>query len=499
MKKLPVLIVSIIIVGVSLSGCGKSYLNINSPNPNAATNASPQLVITNAMTVTASGTIAITGVNSVQYISGWLGYWGPSGSYAPSSQDVASYYQTTGYGNNFWIGAYRNLEDYYYVQNSARQAGNPYFVAMAKAMSAVVWQALVDQFNNVPYKQALQGTIVITPKYDSGQTIYEDLALQLDSAAALMTSPSAVALPNSDIMFNGNNTSWIQFANTLKLRILMRQTQMPGRAGYITAEIAKILANGGGFLTTDASVNPGYANNNLQQNPLWGYFRTLTGLPTSGGQADYWRAAQYSIDVLKSYNDPRLSKIYDTVSNGTFVGSILGAPNNVPGNGTSSLGSGLLKSVSQNAIIISAAESNFLQAEAIVRGYMTGDPKVAYEAGVKASFAYLLAGDPTAYLSSGNPNTTWTAAVGTAGQISLIIRQKWIANNGVTPFESYADYRRLHLPADIPISISSYKNPPNAQIPVRWLYPVSEYTTNNANVSAQGNIDYYNSKVFWNQ
>jgi hypothetical protein len=70
--------------------------------------------------------------------------------------------------------------------------------------------------------------------------------------------------------------------------------------------------------------------------------------------------------------------------------------------------------------------------------------------------------------------------------------------DGVTPIEAYDDYRRLHLPADIPISISPYKSPADAQVPTRYLYPVSEYTTNTTNVNAQGTIDYYTSKVFWN-
>src|SRR5713226_928059 len=115
MKKLSVLIV-IIIVNIALSGCGKTYLDINSPNPNASTNATPELVITSAMVSTASGQVASTTLAPINYLSGWMGYWAPSGSYATNNLDVASYYQTTNFGNSIWIGAYRNLEDYYYVE-----------------------------------------------------------------------------------------------------------------------------------------------------------------------------------------------------------------------------------------------------------------------------------------------------------------------------------------------------------------------------------------------
>ena len=309
-------------------------------------------------------------------------------------------------------------------------------------------------------------------------------------------------------MFYGDNTAWIAFANTLKLRLLMRQTQMSGRDAYISGEIAKIVANGGGFLDVDAAVNPGrqsgstpgYANNDGQQNPLWGFFVTLTNTATSGGGADLYRANAYAISVLQSYNDPRLGLIYDVNNANAFVGSVLGGQFNPPGGGTSpAVGAGLLKSVSQPSMILSAAESHFLQAEAIVRGYLTGDAKAEYEAGVQASFDFLGAGSAATYLSSGNPGTDWSKALpgGVQAEIALIIGQKWIAMDGVTPNEAYADYRRLHLP-NIPLSISPYLAQ-GAVIPTRYLYPVSEYTTNGANVSQEGTIDYYTSKVFWNQ
>ena len=72
MKKLSVFSL-IIIAGISLSGCGKRYLDINTPNPNAATGATPELVITNAMTVTASGQVANVALTPTIYlVDGWV-------------------------------------------------------------------------------------------------------------------------------------------------------------------------------------------------------------------------------------------------------------------------------------------------------------------------------------------------------------------------------------------------------------------------------------------
>jgi len=273
---------------------------------------------------------------------------------------------------------------------------------------------------------------------------------------------------------------------------------MSGRDSYIQGQIAKITADG--FLTTDATVNPGYAASAGQQNPTWGYFVTLTGNPTSGGAADYWRGAAYPINFMKSNNDVRYSYIYSTNSSGGYVGNVLGLTTNIPGTGTSSIGPGILKSVGQPAVLMTAAESYFLQAEAILRGWLgaPGDDAVAYENGVRASFQYLGAPDSAAtslITQAGNKQTNYSACTTFDEKLACIIRQKWLAMDGITPFEAWSDYRRLGLPADLPLSVSPFKDAPT--VPLRILYPTSEYTTNAANVGAEGTIDAHTSKIFW--
>ena len=125
-----------------------------------------------------------------------------------------------------------------------------------------------------------------------------------------------------------------------------------------------------------------------------------------------------------------------------------------------------------------------------------------------ASFQYLESNNPApnnpaneaAALTSqaGNLQTNYSACTTDAQRLACIIRQKWVAMNGVTPFEAWCDYRRLGLPADIPVSISIYVDNPPA-IPVRFLYPLSEYTTNTANVNAEGTINGHTSTIFWNK
>lgn len=482
---------------VGLFSCSKQYFDINN-NPNNATNASPELVLSNALTATAAP--QETGYN---FLNAWLGYLGQSGSYATGAGDIASYKQTNNFGDDIWLGRYHNLADYDYVEKSATSQKKYFYVAAAKIMKALVFQQLVDMFNNVPYKEAFFGTGNITPKYDDGQFIYNDITTQIDTAIILLQRPDAIGSASSDVLFGGINTSWIQFANTLKLRILIRQTQVTANAAFIQAEYAKIGANGAGFLIKDAAVNPGYANNAGQQNPIWGFYVTLTNLPTSGGAADFWKAAQYSISWMMSHNDPRYKYIYSPGANGAYTGSVLGAVSNPPGNNASSIGPGILKSASQPAVLISAAESYFLQAEANLRGLFgsSGDAVTNFNNGVIASFNFL--GAPiesaNAYIIQNDKMTNYAICTTFNEQLACIIRQKWVAMNGVTPFEAWSDYNRLKLPGDIPLSISSYLDVTPASVPIRLLYPTTEYQTNAVNVNAQGMINYHTSPIFWNK
>ncbi len=479
---------------VVTAGCSKNFLDINT-NPNSATNTTPELVLPNALKVTAGYELV-----GYTWLCGWMDYWAPSGSYATSATDVASYNQTNDTYSGSWGYYYHNLEDYDYVEKQSAAQKKPFYEAAAKIMKTFVFQRLVDQYGNIPYTQALQGTSAIQPKYDSAQSVYVAITNQLDTAITLLQTPNASGAASSDILFGGSASQWIAFANSLRLRILIRQTQISGSDSYIKAEIAKMTANEGGFLTTDAGVNPGYFASSGKQSPTYGYFRTVNNLPTSGGQADYWIANQYSLNFLTNHNDPRLSRIYAPVTGSSYIGNVLGSTANLPSNATSSFGRGILQSQSQPAIIFTAAESYFLQAEANLRGYF-GAPTVDtadFKKGVQASFTYLGAGDATAYVNQpGDKQVNLNACTTMAERLACIIRQKWVAMNSITPFEAWSDYRRLGLPSDLLLSVSSYRLVPN--IPIRTLYPTSEYSTNGVNVAAQGTIDPHTSKIFWMQ
>ena len=511
-------IVTIAFIALSLSACKKGF-DINN-NPNSSTNAYPGLVLTNALNTTAGSTTG--SFEFYRFASPWIGYWNFSGAYSGFLEE-RSYNITPAYGGatDTWANLYNNLEDYQYLEDQSKILGKPYFEAMAKTMKAFDYQYLVDFYGDIPYTQALQSTKYIRPKYDKAMAIYEDLAKKLDTAANLFKANigkvASTDLPY-DIMFGGDMTQWGKFANTLKLRILLRQTEMPGRGDYIKSEIAKITANGLGYLGAGetANVQPGYINTSGKMNPFYATFGYDTQHNGAGGHLEYL-AAEYSLDFYKNNNDPRLGRFYSTINDGadttgTYVGHPFGptATEAEKPAFISSIGPGLVKypdDASKPQPLITDFESLFLQAEAAQRGLISGTPQTFYESAVTQSFIAmdLTAGDAATYLSTesvanwNDPANSGTgvSAEGTTydAKLILIIKQKWAAANGFNDIESWCDYRRLGLPADIPIS-----NNPAAttrKIPVRMPYPQSEYSYNPDNVLAEGTISQFTSRIFW--
>jgi hypothetical protein len=470
-------------------GCKKGYLDINT-NPNSPADASPELVLPTALKATAARQIT-----NYTFINGWMGYWAISGSYAISNNDFTTYQQTTTFGNGLWFSIYDNLEDYNYVEQQGRERGEPFFEAVGKIMKAYEFQQLVDMFGNVPYTDALQGTSVIQPTYTDAQDIYDSLELSLGVAIDLIKTSPDVAR-SGDVVFGGDNTNWVKFANTLRLRILLRQSQI-GRDSYIQGEIAKITAEGTGFLDIDASADPGFLNADGKQNPFWDFNYNTSGTYTN----DFWRANQYSINFYNTNNDPRLEQVYAPTSGGVYQGNYIGQPSGAfVGSASSTFGPGVLKSFDQPAVILPASESYFLQAEAALRGWIEDNAQTLFENGVTASFEYLAVPDADAaaaeyYSQASNKNTNYAAATTFNEQLAVIIRQKWASENTVTPFEAWCDYRRLKLPADVPITLSPFVDVP--EIPVRIIYPEIEYQTNAANVAAQGTVNQHTTKIFW--
>ncbi|HET9055655.1 MAG TPA: SusD/RagB family nutrient-binding outer membrane lipoprotein [Chitinophagaceae bacterium] len=518
MKLLIKNILSISLFTVVITSCKKQVLDINTdPNNPTTSSATPGLVLPSALRNLAITYNAPTiGNNQFAFAGIWLGHIGYSGNYAISTENL-SYALTNNFAAGLWANLYDNNNDFDFIYQKGKTQGNPFFEGIGLLMKVYNFQTLVDNYNNVPYSTALQGTVYSKPTYDNGKAVYDDLAKQIDAAVALFKTSVAGTI-TGDIMFGGDPSKWIKFANTVKLRLLLRQSELPDRQAYIATEIAKIE---GGYVDADVKINPGYLNSDGKQNPLWASNFNTAGTYTQ----DFFRAAQYSIDFFIAHNDTiRMKRIYTGVGkdnkdamksyypNSMYQGNYFG-DQGLTNSKTSGFGYGVLRSFDQGSIIMTAAESYFLQAEAVVRGWIPGDAKALYESGVTASHVTLDAGllirnvantadsvkltpAQTAalyYSQPGDKEVNWDATTSTAEEIAIIIRQKWVALALTNEAEAFNDYRRLKLPADIPLSLSPFST---GKFPQRLLYPQREYEVNSENVLQQGTIK-PEDKVWW--
>ena len=490
MKKYISIITAIVLIA-GLGSCKKGYLDLEA-NPNNPSQTTPQLILAGALVTVPNITVG-TYLNPYDV---WSGYLSWNGGVVPPAT-LFEYTFTNGTYQGIWTSLYANATNFNNLINmSAKDASLAHFQAIGMIMKAWDFEQLVDNFNDVPYSQAFQPSTILFPKYDKAADIYADLAKQLDAAIVLAAKSGATNPGSSDPMFGGDMTKWMQTAQTLKLRLAIRESNLNGGKSFIS----DLPAAGNSYLTTDALINPGYQNSAGQQNPFYGNFvKDANG--NAAGNSNIYRANAFAIKFLKDHTDTlRLSRIFSlaipvgqpsTAKPSVYYGNVYGDNVNIKGTANvSGAGPGLAISPTQSSLFISASESYLLQAEAVARGWITGDAVALYKAGVEANFQYL-------GLTQAQADVY--VAAHPYGGITDIINQKYITfMNGYDSFEAFNDYRRLGIPA-LPSSVDPAAL--STHLPTRMYYPLIEQQTNLNNYNAAGGptINPFTSKIFWAQ
>ena len=500
MKKIKNIVkLSLLAVVMVTSSCS-DFLDVNKdPNRVTGDNVTPDLIFTQA-----ENAIGRRQATRFVFMNNWMGYWGRSGTFIVE-QEETSYQIANTFPETNWDQAYDILFDLSQVKAKALASKDSVLAGAATVLSVKLWQETVDQFGAIPYSKALDYTNP-TPAYDQPAAIYADLLVQLDNAVKyLKASPSSI-FGKTDIIFgrggkgNAAVAQWNKFANTIRLRILIRQsaklTSIP------TAELAKITSNGGCLIAGEnVSVNPGYSNATDKQNPFYGAF----GLTPSGSAATTNNTPNnYFAKKILGTTDPRLNQVFGVNSKGLIEGTDYGAQNGslsgtvVVGSG---IGPGLLKTAADDQFIFPAFESLFLQAEAAARGWLTGDPQTLFNEAIAESFTWLQVPNASAAATTyeTNVNSANWANSGNSidSKVMFINYQKYIALCGVDPVEAWSDLRRGVLV--LPAGYLSNNPTAAASLPNVLTYPQSEFTTNSANIPAPnrktGTI--FTEKLFW--
>ena len=531
MKKILIL-AFVIITAFSLQSCDE-FLDIND-NPNSATSVGPQLLLPAGIVRSASLTVSFN-----TYGGQLNGYIANAGGFSGFGA-LLTYDFTPGYLSQ-WENVYPNLMDYKIILNAAAEAENlQYFKAVAEIMSVFEYQRLVDMHGDVPYTEGLQGNGNISPVYDKADDIYKDLIKRLNESIALIKSKPTFQVSlgsSSDPLFKGDLDKWVQFANTLKLRILLRISNS-SLSSFAQGELASIENN---FLKDDALVNPGYAADRSSPTwSTWGY-SSAGALANNSRVPSYFTFGYYDGGKLRDQN--RGAAIYNDFGNtsrptplnqlGVEQGNPPVRPNYSPWysgirNSASDITNavGVVKGFAQGQPIMLLAESYFLQAEAQLKGYLPGDYAASFDNGIKSSYRYLVKdvngavtaagssvnGIPvvsvdaflTNYKTTENPFSYLVnidLASSDEERLEAIITQKYIAFNMIDGGEAWNEFRRTGYPKTTPRAdkyndmASTTSNATTAnRLPTTLLYPQSEFSYNADHVRV---LNHFGDKIFW--
>jgi hypothetical protein len=432
--------------------------------------------------------------------------------------------------------------------------------AIARILKAWDVSLLTDTYGDVPYSESSLpiDKVILSPKYDTQQSIYTDLFKELKEAAAQLDD-SKDSYGSADLVYNGDTGKWRKLANSLRLRLALRVSYVdPALATAQMSDLSEtdLLAT----LDDDAFVKN---NTDFPDHLNPRYYRIIN----YGTVQESVQAHKVLVDILRNdgiNEDPRIGIYADTVT-ATFKGgtSANGYPfPNIDYRGQPTLGnvteeykypwgfntvsqlSDLWRAPVVAPAIMKCSEVYFALAEARLRGLLpaagfNSDPNFYYQKGIDAGiewakwFYSLVApqipdlmknylhyeghygvigaqwtdADVQNYLSykeikdakitAFKATPIYTLTGSNDAKLEMIMNQKLIA---LYPheFQGWCEYRRTGYPAQglSPDVNSELKG----KVPRREKYPVSEQTTNSTNYNdalSRIGVDSRLSKFWW--
>ncbi|MBS9525619.1 SusD/RagB family nutrient-binding outer membrane lipoprotein [Litoribacter alkaliphilus] len=398
----------------------------------------------------------------------------------------ASRYQTIYFDfNAFYSGPLMNLQRIIELNTDeetrldvSSAGSNNNQIAVARILKAYYFSVLTDRWGEIPYSNALQGAANFAPQYDTQEFIYNDLLKELEEAAAQIDEGQSV---QGDFLFNGNMDNWRRFANSLRMVLSLRLSNVAPQV----AQSNFVSAYQGGILTADF-MYPYLAEAN-NQNPWFARYLTRVDYAISNTLHDY----------MAPLNDPRLPVYADPAAESGSINPMpYGVTNTVAGSITNAevsyLGS-FYRGQSSPLPILTVSQLNFSLAEAAHRGWIAESAADLYEDAIRASMEANGVYDPARFDAfMAQADVAWSDA----RALELIGNQKWVALF-LQGFEAWSEWRRLGYPELSPAPDALNQS---REIPRRQAYPTTERDINtsswNEAVSRQG-PDELDTRIWW--
>ncbi|HWB92726.1 MAG TPA: SusD/RagB family nutrient-binding outer membrane lipoprotein [Puia sp.] len=410
------------------------------------------------------------------------------------------------------MSSYREIQRTYAALDTAQQRAQLVYLQCAKIIFDDQTAQLVDLFGDIPFFKAgslnTDRTISYAP-FDDAKTIYDTLINDLASintwmASATLTTDVQSVFKSQDILLGGNLAAWRRYANSLRLRLLMRISYSDEATAK--AAVATML----GDPATYPMITSNAQNVTLKMSPP----DLKSDMESAIGGA---YAPAYLLDTLQVANgDPRTVVMWDSAQNLPYKG--------ISDTGTvaefeNGVGHGIytgydtvtfVNNYNVPGVVFTAAEVSFLTAEANERWGAGSTPAAtAYANGINQSVAFYYGINQSSVLK---PGKTWpttaspsqaaidayianVAYTGTQAQkLKLIATQNWINFFILQAGQAWAEVRRTGYPQ---LHFFTAINANAPQPPSRLLYPPNEALYNASNYAAVEGKDLSTNKIFW--
>ncbi len=461
------------------------------------------------------------------HVSHYCGYTA-CGIYAYDQNQMRASWERAGF-TDIYVDA---LPCLFSMMQVAEQSDDVGVYNLALIWKVFLMQKVTDIWGPVPYTEAGSGNQSVP--YDTQKDIYYMMFDELTSAVnalkgLLQSNPSLNLFGENDHIYSGDVSQWVKFANTLRLRMAIRISDIDPAKAKTEAEAAIA------------------AGNMLENNNDDALF-LVTNLSGEGNGLP--RLESFNQDVMsismesfmKGYGDPRMEAYWAPVEEGDIVSTYPDEyKQNVGGyhgfaSGSEpaeynyfyaySLYGPRFKDGNQYVTpinVMNAAETWFLKAEGAWLGWnMGGTAKEFYEKGIEVSIKQWreneISGDSIqSYISStatpiapGNypyydePASDIPVQFSSDATIQYeqILTQKWLALFPIS-FEAWAEVRRTRLPKIYAKKYSVNANvlPSSGQIITRFPFIDREYSGNADEVAKAieliGGQDLENIPVWW--
>ena len=385
--------------------------------------------------------------------------------------------------------------------------------AFAKAYT---FYTLTMKMGDIPYSEAGLGADgIYKVKYDTQEQVLKGVLDELQAADQFFANGRT--FDGDPTPFKGDPAKWRKAVNAFTLKVLMTVSKKETIGGIgLKTRFAEIVSAGNIMDATTGYYGLIYSSKN--RHPLSGTNDLFTSRTI---------ISSLLIDQLKSLNDRRIfyyaepagaqiAEGRDPSDTAAYVGVDVDIEYAEMNSGHSNNLYSLLnkrylqEEASEPLRVITFAEQQLILAEAVLKGWISGDAKAYYESGVKAALTDVMTQASASYahempVTADYINSYFTgeaAFKSTAGeQLKQIWMQRYILQFMQDAETSFFEYRRNMYPA-FPINPATSLNENNKNaIPMRWLYPGAETSYNRENLEEALNRQYdgYDeiNKIMW--